>query len=453
MQINKEYESEISLKDLFFHVLYRWRSILVIALIGAVLLGGYKFFSLRKSGKAETPAPAVQQTEQEKAEEEEEQQAARALLEEKAKQVQELEDYLNESVYIQLQPQGVWTAACKYLLKTTSDLTDRLTQGVLIDPADGILAAYSYPLDGAPEEELLEAFGTDKPEYVYELVESGINTEDNTVTLRVKGATKEAAQKGLKYVQGRIEKLAAQVQDLGAHTLIKTGEDIRLGVDTALNGRQAALKTALDQSKKELDAAKQQAAELKIEGKTGVSKKEVLKFALIGLLAGIFVMACLYAFHYILRGKLNDGAGLAEQYGIPVFGELQKSSSIHNGKSLDKFISKWELGKNRTGDETVCGNICALLREKQEAESFLLVSTLKADKLEKLHKALSAKLQDKTIETRGGFLTDSEAISAAANAEAVILVEEKNESRTRDIERMAETLLISKANVIGAIVI
>ena len=49
MQLNKEYERVISVRDLFFHLLYRWRSILAAALIGALLLGGYAWISNRKS--------------------------------------------------------------------------------------------------------------------------------------------------------------------------------------------------------------------------------------------------------------------------------------------------------------------------------------------------------------------------------------------------------------------
>lgn len=47
MYPNKDYESEISIRDLFFYVLYRWRSILFIALLVMAVLGGYKYYSLR----------------------------------------------------------------------------------------------------------------------------------------------------------------------------------------------------------------------------------------------------------------------------------------------------------------------------------------------------------------------------------------------------------------------
>ena len=48
MQINYNYEPEILLKDLFFDLLYHWRSIVVAALVGAVVLTGYQYYT--KSG-------------------------------------------------------------------------------------------------------------------------------------------------------------------------------------------------------------------------------------------------------------------------------------------------------------------------------------------------------------------------------------------------------------------
>ena len=38
----EDYEQEIDLKDLLFVLLYRWRILLLAAVIGAALLGGYR---------------------------------------------------------------------------------------------------------------------------------------------------------------------------------------------------------------------------------------------------------------------------------------------------------------------------------------------------------------------------------------------------------------------------
>lgn len=41
MDTNQRYEEEIDLKDLLFHILYRWRSVLLAAVLACALAGGY----------------------------------------------------------------------------------------------------------------------------------------------------------------------------------------------------------------------------------------------------------------------------------------------------------------------------------------------------------------------------------------------------------------------------
>lgn len=45
----EEYEQEIDLKDLFFYMLYRWRLLLLAAVIGAAALGGVKVLKRQQS--------------------------------------------------------------------------------------------------------------------------------------------------------------------------------------------------------------------------------------------------------------------------------------------------------------------------------------------------------------------------------------------------------------------
>lgn len=448
MQLNKDYEPEISLRDLFFHVLYRWRSILVVAWIGAVLLGGYKYFSMRKN------ASIIQTTQQfrQNAESDEEELKLNRKIEEKAKQIEELEDYLNDSVYINLNPQGIWMARCKYLVKTDSSVHETST-----DPIDSILPMYSYPLSGTEAEELVKVFNTNKVEYANELVETEINTEENTITVTAKGATKEFALKGLEYVQAKIDYITSKTQGINPHSLLVVGEEVRFASDltaasNSLSGRKTALNTALDQYRTDLQALREKIEVNKSIGIEEISKKDVIKFAIIGFLIGALMTTCVYVLHYTLRGRLIDGKALSEQYTLPLLGEFKRSASIHDDKGLDKLLSRWELGKNRISEDTIYNNICALIAELPNHENILLVSTLKEDKLIPVKNAMAKRIKGKIIDVKGHYLTDSDAISEAAKASVVILVEEKGTSMNKEIEQMTGMLMISKANVIGTVV-
>ena len=447
MQLNKEYESEINLKDLFFHVLYRWRSILLVALIGAVLFGGYKYLSMNKAAKS-------MQVSQQEALPSEEEIALNLEIEKKAKQVADLEAYLSESVYINLDPQGIWTGSCKNMVKVESSASE----GLSIDPVDSILPVYSYPLSDASEEELKEVFDTDKHEHIDELVRTEINTVDNTITVTVKGASVEFVQKVLEFIQARMEAINTKAQSITSHSLMNVGNEIVLSTEVkeqtdTLPNRRSYLASALSQYRSELQALRDKAEIRRTNGKSVIKKNDIIKFALIGLAIGAFVMTCFYSFHYALGGRLVNSSEISEKYNLPILEESVRSSSIHNNKGFDLLLAKWEMGKNKTDTEKMYNNISALIAEQKDAKDVLLVSTLKTDKLKTIKEALATRIEDKAIEARGNFLSDSEAITEAAKAAAVILVEQKDSSRIKDIERMAESLMISQANVIGAIVL
>ena len=175
--------------------------------------------------------------------------------------------------------------------------------------------------------------------------------------------------------------------------------------------------------------------------------------AVIGAILGAFLMAFLYAVLFVLRGRLTDSGALSEQYNIPVLGEFRKSSSIHGEKGPDKLLANWELGKNQEKEETIYDNIAALIASFPNAKNILLVSTLPETIIVPVKEALSSRLDGRTVDMKADFLRNSEAIPAAAEADAVILTEEKGVSLNRDIEHMAETLMISGSKVIGSIVL
>ena len=122
---DSEYEVELNLKDMLFHVLYRWRSILLVTLVCALVLGGHQFMSLRSS--------------QNKADLSEEEQASllsdevsltsyKSQAESLTKQLEDLSRYQAESVYFRLDSQSVWTASAKFVVKVDPSVLAALPQ-------------------------------------------------------------------------------------------------------------------------------------------------------------------------------------------------------------------------------------------------------------------------------------------------------------------------------------
>ena len=454
MQLNKNQVIEIKLKDLFFHILYRWRSIFIAALIGALLLCGYQYLSIRMTHDAGKLTKEERQYQLDLQDYKEDLESSQNTISANTRLLQSQNAYRTESIYFQLNPQGVWTATNKYLVKADQSVIEKLPQGSTIDPADSILSAYTAPLSEATDEELSKAFGTDKPEYVGELVTIKNNSGDNTVTVSIIGATKDAVQAGMAFVHSKMEAIAAsRAQEIDKHTFSLVSSEVKLGVNNDLAKEQNEFTETSTDIQKLLQKARNRLNELEIQKEPKEPSAHLLRMAIIGFIVGAVLLALMYTIDYILKGRLYNSRDLAERYHLPVLGELMIPGYLHSGKGLDKLISKWELGKRKLDDDTVYDNVAAIIAEKQGIRSILLVSTLPAEKLSSVKKSLSERLPDKAINAQGDLLHNSEAITEASNTDAIVITEKKGNTRYEDMDRMVENLIITEAKVIGAIIL
>ena len=461
MQLNRNQIIEINLKDLFFHILYRWRSILIAALIGALLLCGYQYLSIKKIHDAGKLTKEERQYQIDLQQYREDLASNRNAIDVYSKLIQEQNDYLNESIYIKLSPQNVWVASNKYLIKVDQSVHDVLPQGSTIDQADSILPLYAAPLSEITDEDALKkAFETDKIEYISELVTTITKTEDNTVTVYVLGDTKEMAQNGISLLHQQMEKLATgKAQTDVKYQLVLASENISRGITKELSGiidladKQQALAKTTEENQETLQKARQKLDKLEADGEPKEPGYHLVKMAVIGFILGAIILMFIYAIHYVLDGRLHNSRDISERYKLPIFGEFATSGRIHSNKGLDRLLTRCELGKEALTDDVIYDNISALINKKKEDRNILIVSTLPAEKVKTVKDALEKRLLDKQIGAQADLTHNSEAISKASEADAVIIVEAKNISRMKDIDRMAENLIISEAKVIGAIML
>lgn len=447
-----EYEVELNLKDLLFHLLYRWRSLLVAALIGAIVLCGYQFFSIKsvhdegKLTKEERQYQIDLQTYRENLS------SGRRQVETLTRQLEGQNKYQAESIYFRLDAQSVWTARASYLVKVDPSVLDTLPQGSTIDPADSLLSSYALPLSSATDDELKAAFGTENPSYAAELVLVSTDPTTNTVNVSVKGATRESAEAGLSLVQGKILLLEEKAQEIEKHTLTLTGQQSTQGTDSGLAQAQKDLAKSMEDSQKLLQEAREQVNELENKKEPKEPGMHLLRMGVVGFILGAFLLAAVYLAVFVLRGTLTGGSDLARRYDLPVLGEFERTMSLHGGKGLDKFFQKHEL-KEQIEDSAVYDRIASLIAEKTDVKNLLLLSTLPEEKLAILQKELSSRLPGLSLEAQGNFLENGEAIPKASAADAVLLAEEKGISKNKAIDSMAKALVLSKANVIGAVIL
>lgn len=455
MQINKNYETEIDLKDLFFHLCYRWRSIVIAAIIGAILLGAYQYYSVSKTHAEGKQTKEEKQFEIDLQDYRDSIENAQTNIQTYRKLIKEKQDYLKESVYMKLDSQDEWFAYKRFYIKMDQAVLDALPESAQEDPADYVAAVYTSTLkSGLKAEEMEVLLGTGKKEYIDELVSVGADGGTNTVTVSVIGPDEETVITQLDYFVTRLmEYCQPQAQQVGNHTLSLVSEDCLSRTDSGLSSKQDEIGKQIIEWQEALKEQREELNELEGKEEPKAPGMHLLRFSVIGFILGAFLLAAIYCVKYVLGGQLHSGSELSDRYGVPVFGEYAKSRARKPGKGLDKLFEKWEFRHAVTDRQVVTEGIAALVGERFAGKRLLLAGTIPQEKAEALCKDLNQRLDDNAVSAVGGLPTNADAVTAMKGADAVILVEEKYASRAADIERTAEMMLISQANVGGCIVL
>ena len=154
MRLNRNYEAELNLKDLFFGILYRWRILLLVGLIAAAAFGFMEYRGFDKyHRKGElTPAEAKYESNMEDIRQ------LNADIDAYNGLIRNKSEYRKTSVLMNMDPTNIWTAEKVYLLNTEADPADP-DAGARAE--EKILTVLSGALvEDAGEDKRTEVFGT-----------------------------------------------------------------------------------------------------------------------------------------------------------------------------------------------------------------------------------------------------------------------------------------------------
>ena len=194
MRQKSKYEAEISLNDLLFHLLYKWRVILIIALIAAGLFGFIEFWSFEKYHRLGELTPGEKKYEADVAANNDALELTEEIIARYDELIQEQVAYLNTSVLMTLDPMNIWTAEKKYYVNVHTKMDVLDVDGVAFDSSGKIMTvlseAFSKDIESA---KLLKAFGTDERKDIDYLASVIVNRDLSTISVVGCGATEEEA--------------------------------------------------------------------------------------------------------------------------------------------------------------------------------------------------------------------------------------------------------------------
>lgn len=465
-------EKSISIIDMLFYVLRRWKSVLAVALAAAIAVGTLTYMKsgAEVSEQPTTPEALLEQIDLSDSEKEELEYKL-SLIHGYEKTIAESDEYLNHSIKANLDPNGFYEGKLQYVF-SGADSTDVLEAAL---QCKGRLEAGDTleTMVKSMKEETTEAFLREAIE-----VSAGTNPEQTVI---MEGYEKVLNVKVVHYDRAECENILSYLKEvMEAEAVVQSGKQVAvtkvadtvtLSVSEALIGSKReminiksaaydALKNVkdgmsdiqktyyeLETQEKTIDTESQP----KPEAETGRSVN--MKYIVLAAVALAFCMAAFYAAAYLFGGHIHTRRELESCMFVPVAGYSTESGKKKN--LIDRLIDSMEKKAGAVSGDTL-EMLCAMLKNYAEQENvkklYLSGSRVQGEGAE-VFTHLKKMLAAEGIELVVGqnILTDAAAFQNAVDCGNVVFWETCHKSREKDIRAEVMKVLSCGAKVLAIV--
>lgn len=494
MDTNYKNNMEINIPDLFWNIVYRWKIILLVAVLGMVLGVGYKVYS--NAGIQRNMAVVEENSSGEEISLEDQMESLQSGMTEieqanvdfallYSDKLEDRQRYKEESIYMNLDADAIDCVTITYLIN--NGYTFSYQGEVQPNNASALKYAYmEYINDDMLVSDIADALPDIAMPYLRELILTGQSSDTNAIQMfdvNVYGKDEAQAKLIAAEVEKAIGAYSEQVRrEIGEHELRLTGDAVVAVSDSNLAAAQDALdaslidyrtrianyRDAFSDSQKELydlladkeDAQTDQDGPKPAEKQVTATEQTVQvglldgapKFGVLGCVAGVFLSCMIIACIYLFSGYVKTAEEFSDLFGLYLLGDYDE---ITEGKSkLEKLRrkQKWTLGEKR---ELTIANLKVLCK-KYGINQIYLASTLHLEKdAVKEMDAIVNALRDSDIEVVWGenVLRDAAAMEMMSSYEYVVLVEKTNMSRYESVAQLLSARNEQNNKSLGVIVL
>ncbi len=395
-------EIEIDLADLLGRFMKKWKQAAACALAFAVILGAYGWFRGR-AGSDIGGADAAQEME---LTEEEERAVADAVR--LAGEVSSLEEYLDNSVLMQLDPYhkdkqvmlySIDRAKRQELPRITESYLNYISNGGALDALQKS-GSPVWDMDKCYLSELISAYQKTYSS-PYQVVAEGLDgsrlESESLFYVEITGMDEKMAKQMALDMQSVLESYCVKAKETaGGHKLTLVGSEKNTTADSSLQTQQhdkkallssgqANLKAMTDAFNKVQTAAYREAAGVEAkedgleEADGGFFSIFRVKYIVLGLFGGLFVYAGLFYCWYLMCDTVKSVEEMKRLYtfpvyaGIPLNGMAPKTGRVEKGAGQDAYglgeaqlLNRIRLACKKYGIEKLCAasDVCLSAGEK-----------------------------------------------------------------------------------------
>lgn len=466
MDYNDSYEQEIDLKELMFAVLHKWKLILAFGVIAALILGGIKGESAYLSENRPEAKKEAQETYQRELASYQEQVASyEKEIENLETSITEQNDYLENSVLMNISPYDVWEASAVVFVKADDDgKSDLLFQNMALTSA--ALQSYRSSLSSAQFLEKIASEVGIESKYLRELItitvgkaDDGLNPLDGfypLLVIQIQCGEEALAQEILDQILNGMSRFKGQIQAaVGEHVIHEVSRSLGTKVDLDLDGRQKLQRERLTGMVNARNLKKEEYKKLEEPKNVSASSGVVaigIKYGLIGGVLGAFAVVFCICVAFVMSDKVYSPKELKYRFKLKLLGALPAERDKEEGR-VDKWLNRMEGRRQNLDEEAEYSLILANLNNYiGEAKSLLVIGGAREEWLARVAARLAERLAGVTVVCGGNLLHDAQGLQKLPACDGVVLVEECGRSKYSNVELEIEKVGDMDKKILGCVV-
>lgn len=447
-------EKEIDPRELLYYVLKKWRVIIIVGIVLALIAGCCKLASGLKNDVTYKADPNA-----------EEREMLQVQLDELQKTLDEQVNYNENSVLMKVDPLNEYVGSFEvyldsnYQIDTSSnyqniDLTSRLVRAYESFLTSGTL--YSYVLNNTENnDDIIDI------KFISELIQVEADPDAASVYVKCVGETEERVSEMVKIVKQAInEKYSEMKEIIGEHECYILMESVYPTIDRELEEAQVENYLKVGDSEKSVE---KKSAEIDALGNPNelppdISTRQAVvsavKDAIVGGVVGLVLAFVFFGVQGILTRKMWSSTGW-NNCGIAVLGGICTAKEQKKFAKVDRWFAKItnfdepELSIDEA-EAFASANIMAMLKKK-EASSAAVVGVadkkLCTDIVEGMNKNSAA------LSFAGNVLAESNAVESLADTDNVVLLAENEKITVDEVSEIVKRLDAWGKNLLGVILI
>lgn len=472
-------ERVISLDELFFEILLKWRMIIIFMIIGGVLFGGYSYFQSTQNAETQKNQAMMSDadilntlentlTDREKV-------LARVALEHSA-----YSEYYNESLLMHIDANNVPTMDLVFDVKTLEEKTRENLVEIYEQSFETGVSDWLFQ-NGMEEAKAFQANELIITENeIKKQLKQTLDEKDGIISIKVVHVDEDSCKALAKQVKEYVFAQKGRLEEIyGPHEVILVSESYARLVNADLLEYQRSIlaniqasNTYYEQLTSKFSATQIEYMDLfkksKMDETESVQTNEIvsanpsinLKYVLLGMVLFAFIYV-FYAFGaYILNNKLHTNDDLNELYGIVQLGTIYTENSkkrflgfIDAGLIAIRDRNKRKFTEDETEEIVAVAIKMAVKKSGDKAVGFIGCDVKKQteEKFNSIRELLEK--EDIKVTMLDNVLYNAEQMEKLANISNVVLIEKAGSTMYDEVTKELELIERYNINVLGGILV